>query len=235
MSCGILDDMPLVTIKLVTLPGNSSGMLAQAPTVPRSAGMMASAVVNPYQPPTEQTASFSKGDTLRARFELTNRMLRFAESKYLLTRRGGRLTIASLIIVALSVVACFPWDLLQGIPIMARQIALMLIATIVYLSLIWQTRITIRSRLEEHGFIHGALMEVAITTDRVAWAVEGRGFTMPLSEMGFMWTDRGFLMMPALDVFFLVPRRAELEGLSYRKFVKILKTRKRDADNVAQS
>ena len=153
----------------------------------------------------------------------------------MLTRRGGRLTVASLLFVGLAVLACFPWQTLDGIPVAIRQLLVMGLATIVYMGLIWQTRLVVRDRLKEHGFVHGALVEVAVTTDRVAWAVDGKGYTMALSEMGLMWTDRGTLMVPDLDVFLFIPRRAELEGISYRKFASLLKARKREADQRAKS
>lgn len=194
---------------------------------------MALAVINPYQATTDSETSFADEDPLRARYELTRGMNRFAESKYMLTRRGGRLTFASLVIVALAVVVCFPWQPMDGIPIFVRQLFVMGLATVVYTALIWQTRLVIRDRLEQHGFVPGALVEVVVTTDRVSWAVDGRGFTMPLADMGFMWTDRGALMIPDLDVFLFIPRRAELEGISYRRFAKLLKSRKRDADRAS--
>ena len=96
----------MVPIKLIKMPAQAG--VAHPRDVPRADSVMALAVINPYQATTDSETSFADEDPLRARYELTRGMNRFAESKYMLTRRGGRLTFASLVIVALAVVACFP-------------------------------------------------------------------------------------------------------------------------------
>ena len=52
-------------------------------------------MVNPYQPTASVQLGLDAKEPIHARFELRTSMIRFAESKFLLYRCGGRLTASS--------------------------------------------------------------------------------------------------------------------------------------------
>ena len=180
-------------------------------------------MTNPYQPPRSPSRPEGSPDFVGAEFLLTRRMLRYAESKFLLYRCGGRLTLASLVMIALSFAVCFDWPTLTQVSVMLRQIGVMGLATVVYLALIYQVRMKIRRRLSELGFVPDSSISIEVTDHAIRWTnPAGRG-EVPLSQLRLMPQLRGMIVAIERDCFLYIPRSAEFGAAGYPPFAKRLK------------
>ena len=189
-------------------------------------------MINPYQAPPEAYGSAERLGNPLADFRLSARQIRFAESKFLLHRCGGRLTLASLVMIGLAIVVAFD---LPGLPsagnpsawyqisLVFRELAVMGVAAAVYLGLIRRARREIRAQLRSHGIIDGTEITVQANHPHLIWTTSGRTFTTNLSQIHLINTGKGLIVGLDPDLFLFVPRRAAFSHSSYRGFVRGLK------------
>ena len=188
-------------------------------------------MINPYQPPLETPATGESTESPSANFQLTARQMRFAESKYLLHRCGGRLTLLSLVMIALALLICFDWPWLPLPPtngnaflisLVIRELVVMLLATVGYLGLIRGVRQAIRQQLASHGLVAGAAVSVVAAEGRLNWTTPKGAFDCPIKQVRFLKTRKGLIVVVDRNLFVFLPKRADFAGASYRVFVRSL-------------
>ena len=188
-------------------------------------------VANPYQPPAQPSETIDATEGAIAEFQLTRNQIRFAESKYLLFRCGVRLTIASLIMIAIAVLvavqpAVFPLGQVAfgpaNLSLVGRQLIVMALATVIYLSLIHQVRRSLRKNLAEQGVIDGAGISVKVLHDQIEWSSPNGVYCISLDKAYLMKTGRGVIIAMRDNRFWFVPKDALFNGPGYRHFVMYL-------------
>ncbi|QDV47204.1 hypothetical protein Enr13x_71130 [Stieleria neptunia] len=186
-------------------------------------------MINPYQAPTEIQNSAESAEHPSAEFLVTTRQLRHAESKFLLYRCGGRLTLASFVMIALSFLVAFDGLLPFGpsaatgqfqVPLVFRQLAVMGLATVVYLGLIIGVRKESRAQLASHGIVEGAGISVRIMDGLLQWSGPGGTFTVPLTKTRPIRTRKGVIVVVDRDLYLFIPQEAAFAGGPYRTFVR---------------
>lgn len=188
-------------------------------------------MINPYQAPIEPPSSFPELEAPSAAFRLTKRQIRFAESKFLLYRCGGRLTLASFVMIALAVLVGFDPTMLVDsslaerlaqIPLLLRELVVMAVATVVYLALIRRVRESVRRELLAHGVVDGDDVTVDVRDGGLCWTGDQGTFTVPLKQARLIGTGKGLIVVVSMDVFWFIPKRADFAGASYRDFIRSL-------------
>ncbi len=187
-------------------------------------------MINPYQAPQaenpdDQGVSTDLSSHVSAEFQLSGQQIRTAVNRFLLYRCGIRLTIASLLMISLSIyVAGYVGEQFgilsayNGIsPSLAAamfgsQLLVMLLATAVYQSLIWRIRKQISHQLQTVGVVANANIEVSIQNDRLVWNGPAGIHTFPIDQMAFQRSSAGLLAIVSRDQFLLIPRWRELRG-----------------------
>ncbi|PAY19124.1 hypothetical protein CKO51_12200 [Rhodopirellula sp. SM50] len=185
-------------------------------------------MINPYRAPVDAADSAELADDPSAEFLVTRPQLRFAESKFLLYRCGGRLTLASFVMIALSFLVAFEGLLPFGpsastggfqIPMVLRQLAVMGLATIVYLGLIVGVRKTSRQQLATHGIVEGAGLSVRVSNGLFHWSGPNGTFTRPLPQTRPIRTRKGLIVVVDRDLYLFIPKDAAFAGGRYQAFV----------------
>lgn len=204
-------------------------------------------MINPYQAPRETShpnASPSVAspsgvrEGIAAEFQLTARLIRYAESKFLLHRCGGRLTLVSLVMIALSILVAFDLPHFptargpQGryyLSLLGRELAVMGIATVAYLSLIRTARNRLRFELEQHGVVADADLVATLSDRQIAWSGPTGKFEFPIAQAELLAAGKGALIRVDQDLFLFIPRKAEFFGTRYKDFVRGFKKTQRKA------
>ncbi|MDV6029052.1 MAG: hypothetical protein F9B45_02870 [Phycisphaera sp. RhM] len=188
-------------------------------------------MINPYRAPIDAADSAELADNPSAEFLVTRPQLRFAESRFLLYRCGGRLTLASFVMIALSFLVAFEGLLPLGpsaatggfqVPMVLRQLAVMGLATIVYLGLIVGVRKTSRQQLAAHGIVEGAGLSVCVRDGLLQWSGPNGTFTVLLTKTRPIPTRKGLIMVVDRDLFLFIPKDAAFAGGRYREFARAL-------------
>lgn len=186
-------------------------------------------MINPYQAPTEDCISATPDGTLTAEFQLTERQIRFAESKFLLHRCGGRLTLASLAMIALAIAVAFD---LPGFPsagantewyhlsLVFRELVVMGLAAAVYLSITRSVTRKIRKQLQSHGMVSGVDLKAQVHQGQISWTSPYGHFSVPLAQARLNNVSKGLIIAVDADEFWFVPRHAAFSTDSYRNFVR---------------
>ena len=186
-------------------------------------------MINPYRAPIDAADSAELADNPSAEFLVTRPQLRFAESRFLLYRCGGRLTLASFVMIALSFLVAFEGLLPLGpsaatggfqVPMVLRQLAVMGLATIVYLGLIVGVRKTSRQQLASHGIVDGAGLSIRVNDGLLQWSGPNGTFTAPLATTRPIRTRKGLIIVVDRDLYLFVPKDAAFTGGRYREFVR---------------
>ncbi|KAA5541878.1 hypothetical protein FYK55_16905 [Roseiconus nitratireducens] len=182
-------------------------------------------MINPYQAPPDQAATFAPTDAPVARFRLDQRMIRYAESKFLLWRCGGRVTLASMVMIALALGISLMPPVPGPIGIAVREVVVMGLATVIYLTLIRGPRNAARSELAAHGVVSGAEVEVSLGETTLIWCGPAGTHRFPLESVRLMTVGKGLIVIPEQDLYLFVPRRSDFGGASYGEFVKLFRAR----------
>ncbi|WP_182868734.1 hypothetical protein [Stieleria mannarensis] len=187
-------------------------------------------MTNPYRAPVETPNVGDEADAA-AEFLVTARQLRFAESKFLLYRCGGRLTLASFVMIALSLLVAVDASSLPlptgtmvqlPVPLVLRELAVMGLATVVYLSLILSVRKTVRAELTAHGFVDGAGLSVVVKDRVLGWSGPQGLFSVPLNQTRPIRTRKGMIVVVDRDLFLFIPKEAAFAGGRYQDFARAL-------------
>lgn len=189
-------------------------------------------MINPYQAPPEASDSTLPIGNALAEFQLTTRQIRYAESKFLLHRCGGRLTLASLVMIGLAIAVAFD---LPGFPsagdpggwyqlsLVFRELTVMGIAAAVYLGLIYRIRRDIRAQLRAHGIVDRADVTVQANQKHLSWTSASGAYSAPLRTVDLINTGKGLILGLDSNLFLFVPRDAAFTNTNYRSFVRGLK------------
>jgi hypothetical protein len=189
-------------------------------------------MINPYQAPPETSGSAQQLGNPLAEFQLSARQIRYAESKFLLRRCGGRLTLASLVMIGLAIAVAFD---LPGFPsagdpggwyqlsLVLRELTVMGFAAAVYLGLIYRVRRDIRANLRSHGIVDGADVMVQANQQQLNWTTSTGSYTNPLGKIELIHTGKGLILWLDPNLFLFVPRDAAFSNTHYRSFVRGLK------------
>ena len=188
-------------------------------------------MINPYQAPPEGNEAASHLEGHSAEFQLTGRQIRFAESKFLLLRCGGRLTIASIIMIGLAVGAAVD---IPGLPpvgnsnsffqlsLIGRELVVMGIATAVYLWLVRDARRAVRSELERNGISDGAVVTVTVDDVAFRWTTPKGSFAVPAPQTWLITTGKGSIVRLEKNLFVFIPKQAAFATGQYRDFMRAL-------------
>ncbi|MCO8123564.1 YcxB family protein [Stieleria sp. TO1_6] len=176
-------------------------------------------MLNPYQPPAERVAEIGPAGELTAHFQLNAKQIHYAESKFLLYRLGGRLTLASLVMIALTLFVSFDWPILRALHLLIRQLGVMLLATAVYLALIHRLRVRLRTNLAAKGVLPATMVTVTQTVRLLRWSTPGQTHEYPLVDLHCIRTAKGMVVVVSEDLFLFIPKRAEF-NTSYREFFR---------------
>ncbi|QEF96534.1 hypothetical protein Mal15_05620 [Stieleria maiorica] len=189
-------------------------------------------MTNPYRAPVETHSTGDETDAAAAEFLVTARQLRFAESKFLLYRCGGRLTLASFVMIALSLLVAVDLSSLPlptaaavgptPFPLVLRELAVMGLATVVYLSLILSVRKTVRAELASHGIVDGAGLSVVVKDRVLGWSGPQGVFSVPLNQSRPIRTRKGMIVVVDRDLFLFIPKEAAFAGGRYQDFARAL-------------
>ena len=193
-------------------------------------------LVNPYQAPPEPIGPRSESSGASAEFQLSRSQLRHAEAKFLLHAYGGRLTVASLFMIALAILAAFqwPWSGIagavssrlpapdEGPSLVAKELAVMVSATIVYLGLTFGATVRLRKRLLTQGVADGESISVELGDQSLRWSSSKGSFRLPRDQIRLISTHRGLILPIDRDLFWFVPRSAYFSVPNYKAFVKCL-------------
>jgi len=191
-------------------------------------------MINPYRAPIETPDSAEFVENPSAEFLLTGRQIRYAESKFMLYRCGGRLVIASLVLIGLSVLVAFDRSQLSVSPgtaaqyqftLILRELGVMALATIVYLGLILSVRSAVRKQLVLHGIVDGAGLSIGIDNQLLRWTGTQGTFTKPLDQTRLINARKGMVIVVDRNLFLFLPKQASFAGGSYQNILKRLKTR----------
>ena len=150
-------------------------------------------------------------------FQLTRQQIKYAESRYLLYRCGGRLTVASVAMIALSIGVSF--DFSSGIPFAVKQLSVMLLATALYLSLVYQVRRKIDRQRSHYGVVEDTNIAVDVIDHCLRWEGSQGVFDFELPDVTLIKTPRGLVVASDPDLFLYLPRKAAYTSSSYRQFV----------------
>ncbi len=188
-------------------------------------------MVNPYQSPTEASAAPIDAGSATAEFRLSERHLRFAESKYLLFLCGGRLTFASLAMIALMLIVTLdplkwfgepgPSSQPVSLSLLVRGLAVMALATVIYLALIHKARRSVRQQLQSHGVTAGADLTVSIADSKLHCSGPKGTFSYPLRKTHLIRTGRGVIIALPDQLFCFVPKSAAFSVNGYRVFLQV--------------
>lgn len=196
-------------------------------------------MINPYRPPATETiapahAASQAGDAV---FQLSDRQIRYAESKYILHRYGGRLTVASLLMIALALLIAidpagfFPIGGGETVPLMlsllVRELIVMVLATIIYMSLIHQFRNHLRQQLAAHGVVDGAGISFTIGETTFTWHSGMGTFECTARRTHLIRLGRGLLIALPDGPFWYVPKNATFSTDGYRRFFQRVKQKAR--------
>ncbi len=184
---------------------------------------------NPYQPPSIGGGNPDSSGPTEVTFQLTRPLRRHAEANYLLHWHPNRLLFGSLGLIALSVavmIFSFRFSSAAFLPTLAGVMAM---SAAIYGLLVRQTKVHVRRRLQEHGLSNEE--PITLTSDaRQTRLVSSTGtYVWPNQRLSIYRTRRGLLICPEPYLFVFVPKRAEVPFGSYKQFVKVMRTRVRDA------
>jgi hypothetical protein len=189
-------------------------------------------MINPYRAPLETRAEVESVGSVVADFRLTERQIRFAESKFMLNRYGGRLTLLSLAMIALALFVGLGWDWphprpIEGtrflISILIRELGVMALATFLYLRMIRDARRKVVVELDRHGIVDGAAVAVTTTEGSFQWTTSAGTFQCPIGRLQLVKTAKGVVVVVDTDLFVPIPKHSDFGGASYRDLLRSLK------------
>lgn len=198
-------------------------------------------MINPYQAPADRVEDQELPATGDAVFRLRESQIRYAESKYLLSRYGARLTMASLAMIALALLVAvdplgvFPGDYkhpnLLFVSLFLRELVVMLLATFVYRSLIHQARGELRLRLNAQGVIDRAGVSFSAADAMFSWSGPRGTFLSPATKTYLMRTRKGLVIALPDGPFWFIPKNAKFSQSGYRAFLRHVKQQARPASD----
>ncbi|MGB7328416.1 MAG: hypothetical protein WBD31_26300 [Rubripirellula sp.] len=184
--------------------------------------------INPYRPvapvdddhrsPSNRVADDVSIST--ASFELTRGVLKRAEDQYLLQRHMTRLSLASLVLIVLSLVVVAQSALMGGLAFAAGVTASLIMSTVVYLALIHRSKMALRKRLSEMGLVAGATCEVESSPNEFVLVTPAVTFRWPNKSLKFHRFRGGFLVSPGPFEYAVVPKQSLFGNESFRHFRK---------------
>ena len=194
---------------------------------------MVKPMINPYEAPKSlpaQTLTSSGEDAaeLSAEFQLTQRDLRRALARFVLSRRGGRLTVLSLVMIALAIATpqlivgslqtAPANDLWIFFVLAIVEVTVMAIATVSYQAVIWGLRNRTLSRLAELGVVAGATGQIDVLPTSLRWTGSTGRFEFDLDRVRGYATDVGMLLLVDQESFLVLPRSADFGARTFEQF-----------------
>ncbi|TWU56041.1 hypothetical protein [Rubripirellula reticaptiva] len=184
--------------------------------------------INPYQPvmpvdddhrsPGKRVADDVSIST--ASFELTRRVLKRAEDQYLLQRHMTRLSLASLVLIFLSLMVVVRATSMGALAFAAGVAASMITSTVVYLALIHRSKMAVRKRLSEMGLVAGASCEVESSPSEFVLVTPVDTFRWPNMFLKLHRFRGGFLVSSGPFEYAIVPKQSRFGNESFRHFRK---------------
>ncbi len=168
---------------------------------------MTSETINPYQPPpTAGAIPFDVGDG-EVCFYTTDANLRFAESHFVLRLHPLRLIIVSLVLIAVSSMVMII-SVMQGTEVFAvSSVVAMIVSALVYLASVYQTKLRLRRRWEEHGLLDGSISSVSIDQNQLVLQSPAGVFRWPIATIKTYRTRKGLMISPEPLLCLFVPKK----------------------------
>lgn len=178
---------------------------------------------NPYQPVASLTDENEHGKS-EIQFQLTRRILRTGESRYVIYASSNRRLIASLAIITLSTIL-FIAALPYGIHTFITSMIMTLVgAAFVYSALLYRSRIEARQNLIQYGMVDGATCIVSMSAGQVTFTTPAGKFHWPASELRIYRIPRGHLLLPRERVFLMIPKANDSTRAAYKQLIKAIKS-----------
>lgn len=160
-------------------------------------------------------------------FELTSSQLRKAEEQFLLRNYVVRLSVGSITMIFLSLVA-MGYAIPHGeLAFFSAAVGSMTVSAVAYLALIHRPKMLLRSRLADLGVQVGAVCSVRMDTDDLVFTSPAGTFRWPYRSLKTFRNHKGILLWNEPLMFAYVPRSARFFDEDYHSFCKRLIDRTR--------
>lgn len=179
--------------------------------------------INPYQPVASVTDENEHGLS-EIQFELTRRILRSGESKYLTHSSSNRRLITSLVIIALSTMIFIVALSYGEYTFITSMMMTMGGAAFVYSALLRQSKIEARQNLSRYGMVDGAVCTVSMSAGQVTFTTPAGKFHWPAFSLKIYRTPKGHLLLPPERVFLIIPKANDSTRAEYKQLIKAIKS-----------
>ena len=179
--------------------------------------------INPYQPSVAVSEN-NAGPVSEIQFRLTQRILRYGESKYLIHCYSIRLMLGSMLIIAVSTVIFIVTVYLGALSFFTSLVGTMIAATTVYLALVHHAKTEIRQNLKQYGMEDGAVCSVTLREGSVIINTPTGLYDWPAAKLRSYKTQKGQLLLPRESIFLIIPKVNESTRAEYKRLVKAIKS-----------
>ena len=179
--------------------------------------------INPYQPVASLTDENEHGLS-EIQFQLTRRILRSGESKYLTHSSSNRRLIDSLVIIALSTMIFIVAVSYGKYTFISSMIMTLVGATFVFSALLHRSKIEARQNLSRYGMVDGAVCTVSMSAGDVTFTTPAGKFHWPASSLKIYRTPKGHLLLPRERVFLIIPKANDSTRAEYKQLIKAIKS-----------
>jgi len=179
--------------------------------------------INPYQPVASLTDK-NEHDLAEIQFQLTRRILRSGESKYLIHSSSNGRLISSLALISLSTLVFIAVQAYGIYTFITSMIVTLGGAAFVYSALLHRSKIEARQNLIRYGMVDGAACTVSMSAGQLTFTTPAGKFHWPASNLKIYRTPKGHLLLPHERVFLIIPKANDSTRAEYKQLIKAIKS-----------
>ena len=188
--------------------------------------------LNPYRP-TVSTELREEHEMAEVRFRLTQHLLHYGESKYLLHCLSTRLFLGSMVMISLST-GLFILAMYYGQFSFVTSIVIALgTSAAVYEAMIHNTKVTIRENLKRYGMRDGAVCSLSLIDHNIELSTPSGTYKWHTQNVKIYNTHKGHLLCPEKLVFLIIPKANDSTRTAYKLLIKNLKSRRLEHSDAA--
>jgi len=167
--------------------------------------------INPYQPSLPGQQGVDEGsstDEMVFEFLFSQKDLRRAESQYLLHFHPRRLLIGSLLLIGGSAILILSSAMFGLAPYTATVIVTSVVSSLVYLAMVHNSKLAIRRKLRDHGFVDGSACRIEVRDELVVVTGMKGAAQWPLKSVKIHRAMLGLILSLEPFLFVYIPKTA---------------------------